>query len=66
MSISPEDLYSIDNLYLAYRKAKVDVYYERSQPMAEAFCEYEQHLHSNLARISHRAGGFFVRDSWLV
>jgi len=46
------DLFSMESLYLAYRKAKVDVFHERSQPMAEAFCEYEKSLHANLSALA--------------
>ncbi|ODA29728.1 RNA-directed DNA polymerase [Planctopirus hydrillae] len=42
------DFVSLDTLYQAYRKAKVDVFYERSQPLSQEFCEYERNLHANL------------------
>ena len=32
-----EGIVTLEALYLAYRKAKIDVYFERSQPMALAF-----------------------------
>lgn len=51
MNRTSEDLFSMENLYLAYRKAKFDVYYERSQPMAEAFSDYEGDLHTNLTEL---------------
>lgn len=38
----------MEALYQAYRKAKVDVFYERSQPLSQEFCEYERSLHANL------------------
>lgn len=41
----------MEDMYDAYRKAKVDVFYERSQPMALEFCEYERALHSNLIEL---------------
>lgn len=41
----------MEDMYDAYRKAKVDVFFERSQPMALEFCEYEQALHSRLQRL---------------
>ena len=44
----------MENLYLAYRKAKVDVFFERSQPLAEDFCEYEQLLHQNLSALAEK------------
>jgi hypothetical protein len=49
-----DDLFTMENLYLAYRKAKVDVFYERSQPMATAFCAYEKSLHENLSALAAR------------
>lgn len=41
----------MEALYQAYRKAKVDVFYERSQPLAREFCEYERHLNANLKEL---------------
>lgn len=45
---------SLEQLYLAYRKAKSDVYFERTQPMAEAFCAYEGNLHQNLETLRNK------------
>ncbi len=45
---------SLDQLYHAYRKAKIDVFYERSQPMTLAFCEYERDLHANLVALQKK------------
>lgn len=45
------DFVSMDALYQAYRKAKVDVFYERSQPLSQEFCEYERNLHANLTAL---------------
>lgn len=42
---------SLEDLYLAYRKAKIDVFYERSQPMAVQFCDFEKNLHENLSKL---------------
>ena len=42
------------DLYLAYRKAKADSYYETSHFDALGFLEYEEHLHRNLKRLLHR------------
>ncbi len=44
----------MEQMYLAYRKAKVDVYFERSQPAAIAFCEFEKSLHENLESLARR------------
>lgn len=55
----------MDALYLAYRKAKVDVFYERSQPMVLAFCEYERDLNDNLITLQERltkSGANWYRD----
>jgi hypothetical protein len=45
------DFVSMDALYQAFRKAKVDVFYERSQPLSKDFCEYERNLHANLTAL---------------
>src|SRR5437868_5068340 len=42
---------SLEDVYHAYRKAKADVFFERSQPMALSFCRYEQNLHANLVTL---------------
>lgn len=39
---------TLTDLYIAYRKAKVDMYYERDHVTAVKFCEYEQQLDTNL------------------
>ena len=44
----PDDFISLADLYLAYRKAKVDAYYDSSHPSALAFTEFEQNLQDNL------------------
>ncbi len=45
---------SLGDLYVAYRKAKVEAYYENTHFQALAFTEYEQNLHRNLTRLYHR------------
>ena len=42
---------SIADLYLAYRKAKVEAFYESAHSQALAFTEYEQDLEANLTRL---------------
>jgi hypothetical protein len=42
---------SLGDLYVAYRKAKVEAYYENTHFHALAFTEYEQSLHENLSRL---------------
>ena len=40
---------TLSDLYLAYRKAKVNMYYEREHITAEAFCTFEEDLVANLS-----------------
>lgn len=42
---------SLGDLYVAYRKAKVEAYYENTHFHALAFTEYEQNLHANLTNL---------------
>lgn len=44
-------LISLADLYLAYRKAKADTYYENTHFQAIAFTQYEGRLHENLRRL---------------
>ena len=39
---------TIEDLLVAYRKAKADCYFERSFPTAGKFAEYEQNLLKNI------------------
>ena len=45
------------DVWMAYRKAKVDLYYERGHPNAFALCEYEENLEKNLANLYGRLTG---------
>ena len=45
---------TLTDLYVAYRKAKVDVYYERVNIAAFAFADYEADLKRNLRRLLKR------------
>jgi len=49
-----EDQYSVKNLYLAYRKAKTEAFYENTHFHALAFTKFEQDLHRNLLRLHRR------------
>lgn len=42
---------TISDLYVAYRKAKVDMYYERDHVTAINFCVYEEELDANLRNL---------------
>ena len=44
----------IDDLFCAYRKAKADLFFDRSQATAIAFCRYEDDLANNLLRLHQR------------
>lgn len=48
------DLFSLSNLYLAYRKAKTEAFYENTHFHALEFTTFEQDLHRNLRRLQRR------------
>jgi hypothetical protein len=52
-----------EDLLLAYRQAKVDVFYERSNHDAIAFAEYERDLLPNLEVLRHRLNNGVLADS---
>jgi hypothetical protein len=52
----------LGDLYVAYRNAKVEAYYENTHVHALAFTEYEQHLQENLLQL-HRML-LDVNDAW--
>ncbi len=45
---------TLEDLYLGFRKAKADAYYENSHFSALAFVEYEKNLNANLERLYDR------------
>ena len=47
------DFISMEALYQAYKKAKVDIFWEKSQPLSKRFCDYEQNLHGNLTTLQN-------------
>ena len=47
-------LFSEEEIYLAYRKAKADMFFERSLPTARKFACYEDELQSNLKKLLER------------
>lgn len=53
MPRSPK-LFAIADLYLAYRKAKAEAFYENTHFHAIAFTRYEQNLHANLTALLSR------------
>jgi hypothetical protein len=48
------ELFSMGNLYLAYRKAKTEAFYENTHFHALSFTKFEQDLHRNLLRLRKR------------
>jgi len=46
-----DEFCSLADLYLAYRKAKPEAFFERTHFNALAYADYEQHLHRNLKRL---------------
>lgn len=54
MSKSEGDIFSLGNLYVAYRKAKAEAFYENTHFHALAFTKYEQSLDTNLRRLRSR------------
>ena len=55
--------FSLEDLGLAYRKAKVDLYYS-SHASLEAIADYEEALHANLASLLARLNG--DDESWVT
>lgn len=54
MARTRDEAFSLSNLYLAYRKAKAEAFYENTHYHALEFTKYEQHLHLNLKRLRSR------------
>ncbi len=50
----PEDFFSRNDLFVAYRKAKQDVSQEKTQANRLAFAKYERDLNTNLAALHSR------------
>ena len=48
------DIFSLGNLYVAYRKAKAEAFYENTHFHALAFTKYEQSLDENLRKLRSR------------
>lgn len=42
------------DLYFAYRKAKADLFFEKSIPCAKKFARYEESLQENISNLTHR------------
>jgi hypothetical protein len=54
MPASQSDMFSLGNLYVAYRKAKAEAFYENTHFHALAFTKYEQNLDANLRLLRSR------------
>lgn len=59
---------SIEDLLVAYRKAKADCFFENTFPAAIKFAEYEQDLMSNLINLLNqlKTGNSFIDDPFLI
>lgn len=49
-----DSLFTEEEIYLAYRKAKADMFFERSLPTARKFACYEDELQANLKKLLQR------------
>lgn len=49
-----DQMFSVGNLYVAYRKAKTEAFYENTHFNALAFTKFEQALHNNILRLHKR------------
>src|ERR1041385_1745978 len=54
MPFNDPEFIDLESLYIAYRKAKVDAFYERDHVTAVAFSEFENNLRQNLTRLLER------------
>lgn len=54
MQASQSEMFSLGNLYVAYRKAKAEAFYENTHFHALSFTKYEQDLDRNLRRLQTR------------
>ena len=54
MGQADRDVFSLGYLYVAYRKAKAEAFYENTHLHAVAFTKYEQALDRNLRRLRDR------------
>jgi hypothetical protein len=54
MSIPKAKIFNLGNLYVAYRKAKAEAFYENTHFHALAFTRYEQQLDANLRKLLSR------------
>jgi hypothetical protein len=69
MAWSKSNFITLPHLYVAYRKAKVDAFYERTQPTALAFSRYEaelpKRLNQLLALLNDASPSWFENKSFL-
>ena len=54
MTTQRSEMFSLGNLYVAYRKAKAEAFYENTHFHALAFTKYEQSLNLNLRKLRKR------------
>ncbi|MCX8156050.1 MAG: RNA-directed DNA polymerase [Verrucomicrobiae bacterium] len=64
MSWEDPNFITLSDLYLAYRKAKVDVYYEKVNIAGVPFCKYEVNLDRNLRSLLKQLSS--DRPAWMT
>lgn len=64
MAWTKDDFISLDDLYVAYRKAKVDAFYERNHISAVDFANFEKNLPRNLATLLAKVNA--ISPNWMI
>ena len=57
-----KEFFSITDLYVAYRKAKTEAFYDNMHPSAIAFTDYESNLKNNLANLYKKLSD--IKSTW--
>ena len=60
MNAFSDDFITIADLYLAYKKAKAEAFFDNMHPTALAYADYEQSLHYNLGKLRRR----LIKGDW--
>lgn len=68
MAVSKGYSFSLSDLFIAYRKAKAEAFYENTHFHALAFTQYEEKLEANLRHLQAQIGpgtSWYSDSSWL-